>query len=195
MAQRLATEYVKTRLHLTEAEMSKFVQMFADHQVTSQVKVIENGNQEFVFQEEAGEEIVLSFERVGKQYISSGTCRVTSLRLTNVLRKAIAEFKGSAVVKRIYATFVMIYTYELGRVVKIVEVKGSHTNVVFEYQDTLGQLEKLFRRTEIEREISMIHDQINHLLDMRNEVSCLTMKLDIDSRLTQLTRRLFILEA
>ncbi|WP_068774075.1 non-ribosomal peptide synthetase module [Paenibacillus sp. FJAT-26967] len=195
MAQRLATEYVKTRLHLTEAEMSKFVQMLADHQVTSQVKVIENGNQEFVFQEEAGEEIVLSFERVGRQYISSGTCRVTSLRLTNVLRKAIAEFKGSAVVKRIYATFVMIYTYELGRVVKIVEVKGSHTNVVYEYQDTLGQLEKLFRRTEIEREISMIHDQINHLLDMRNEVSCLTMKLDIDSRLTQLTRRLFILEA
>ncbi|MFS0839937.1 non-ribosomal peptide synthetase module [Paenibacillus sp. 1P03SA] len=195
MAQRLATEYVKTRLQLTEAEMSKFVQMFADQQITAQVKVIENGNQEFVFQEEAGEEIVLSFERVGKQYISSGSCRVTSLRLTNLMRKAIAEFKGSAIVKRIYATFVMMYTYENGKVVKIVEIKGQHTNVVYEYHDTLGQLENLFRRTEIEREIGMIQDQINHLLDMRNEVPCPSLKRDIDDRLTMLTRRLFVLEA
>ena len=39
MAKRLATEYVKTCLVLTEAEMLKFVQIFADHQVQLQVKV------------------------------------------------------------------------------------------------------------------------------------------------------------
>ena len=51
MAQRLATEYVKTCLQLTEADMLKFFQMFVDHQVTLQVKVLENGNQEVVFQD------------------------------------------------------------------------------------------------------------------------------------------------
>ena len=37
--------------------------MFVDHQVTLQVKVLENGNQEVVFQDGAGQEIVLSFEK------------------------------------------------------------------------------------------------------------------------------------
>ncbi len=63
MANRLATEYVKTCLQLTEAEMDSFIRMFKDHGASMQVKVLENGNQEVVLQDDAGEEIVLSFER------------------------------------------------------------------------------------------------------------------------------------
>src|SRR5437879_5379271 len=111
MAQRLATEYVKTCLVLTEAEMLKFVQIFADHQVQLQVKVYENGSQDVVIQDGSDDEIVLSFERMDCKYVFTGSCRLNSLNLVNIMRKAVAEFKGSALVNRIYSSYTMVYLY------------------------------------------------------------------------------------
>lgn len=196
MAQRLATEYVKTCLQLTEAEMLKFFQMFVDHQLTLQVKVLENGNQEVVFQDGVGgQEIVLSFEKKSGLYECTGSCRLSNTKLANLMRKAVSDFKGSAIVNRIYTAYTMVYTYEHGTVVKIEEIKGQRVTVIYEHKDTIGLLQQLFKRQEIEHEIEMIHDQINHLLDVRNMLHEPQEHEQVDVRLQELTHRLFVLEA
>ncbi|MGG1555536.1 non-ribosomal peptide synthetase module [Paenibacillus ferrarius] len=196
MAQRLATEYVKTCLQLTEAEMLKFFQMFVDHQLALQVKVLENGNQEVVFQDGAdGQEIVLSFEKKSGLYECTGSCRLSNTKLANLMRKAVSDFKGSAIVNRIYSAYTMVYTYAHGTVVKIEEIKGQRVTVIYEHKDTIGLLQQLFNRQEIEQEIEMIHDQINHLLDVRNMLQEPLEHEQVDVRLKELIHRLFVLEA
>lgn len=195
MANRLATEYVKTCLQLTEADMAKFIQMFIDQGATLQVKVLENGNQEVVLLDEAGQEIVLSFERTMNLYVCQGTCRIKSKRLVELMRKAVSEFKGDAVVHRIYSAYIVEYTYKLGAVVRIAEKRENEEKLVYEYKDTRGQLEELFHKNEVEQEIHLIRAQINSLLDLRNDLSEDAVRDQIDARLKKLTHRLFVLEA
>jgi hypothetical protein len=195
MAQRLATEYVKTCLQLTEDQMRQFVSMFQTEQASLQVKVLENGNQEVVLQDDGGHEIVLPFEKASGRYVCKGTCVISNPKLVNVMRKAVSAFKGSAVVRRIYTGYLMVYHYEQGSVRKIVEIKGEREQVVYEYKDTVGMLEQLFRKQEVEREIERIHSQINQLLDLRNELRGLNIHGHIDERLQHLTQKLFALEA
>jgi hypothetical protein len=195
MAQRLATEYVKTCLVLTEAEMLKFIQIFADHQVQLQVKVYENGNQDVLFQDGGEDEIVLSFERMDGKYVFTGSCRFSSSKLVNIMRKAVAEFKGSAVVNRIYANYTMVYHYNSGSVMKIIEVKEANEKIIYEFKDTVEQLQQLFNKQNVENEIQNIHLQINEMLDLRRLIMEPVYIPQIDQRLISLTQRLFNLEA
>ncbi|QGQ95362.1 non-ribosomal peptide synthetase module [Paenibacillus psychroresistens] len=194
MAQRLATEYVKTCLVLTEAEMFKFVTIFADHQVQLQVKVLENGSQDVVFQDAGEDEIVLSFERLDSKYVFTGSCRLSNPNLVTVMRKAVAEFKGSATVNRIYPSYTMVYQYNRGAVIKIIEIKAANEKIIYEYKDTVDQLKLLFLKQNVEYEIQAIHQQINEVLDLRNLSIESTFISQIDQRLQQLSHRLFSLE-
>jgi hypothetical protein len=193
MAQRLATAYVKTCLQLSEADMTQLIHLFAEHHVQLQVKVTENGSQEMVFHDDSGKEIVLTFEKELDQYVCKGSCRLASPRLANVMRKAVSQFRGDAVVHRIYDGFTMEYQYARGTVVKISELRDGLENIIYEYKDTLGLLEALFRRTNVEEEIQAIYRRIDVLLDLRNQAQ--TGYLDIDSELSFMQRRLFELEA
>lgn len=195
MAMRLATEYVKTCLQLTEEEMDLFIRMFSHHEASLQIKVLENGSQELVLPDDAGHEIVLSFERVMNLYVCEGTCRITNSRLVNLMRKAVSQFKGDAVVHRIYPSYTMIYMYKKGSVVKIVEKTKTHEKVVYEFKDTISQLEQLFQNHAVEHEITMLKNQINRLLDLRNEIQEDLVRIQIDERLQKMTHRLFVLEA
>lgn len=195
MAQRFATEYVKTCLMLSETQMLEFVRMFQDQQVLLRVKVLENGSQEVVLADAGENEISLTFDRVGGAYICHGTCRLTGTKLTNLMRKAVSSYKGSAIANRLYQGFTMVYHYERGSVVKIVEVKGNTETVVFEHKDTLGRLEQLFMNNSIEGEIKSLYMQINQLLDLRNDTSDSALQSMIDERLQNMTHRLFVLEA
>lgn len=195
MAMRLATEYVKTCLQLTEAEMAMFIQMFVDQQVTLQVKILDNGSQEVVLMDDAGQEIVLSFELHYDTYVCLGSCRIRNKTLVNLMRKAVSNFKGSATVHRIYETYIMVYEYERGSVVRIVESKDGLERVIYEHKDTLGLLETLFRKDEVEQEIVRIKSQVNNLLDLRNDIRELAVREQIDERLSKLTHQLFVLEA
>jgi hypothetical protein len=195
MAQRLTTEYVKTCLVLTEAEMLKFVQLFADHQVQMQVKVLENGSQDVVFQDGSKDEIVLSFERTDCKYIFTGTCRLSSPNLVHVMRKAVSEFKGSAIVNRIYPSYMMIYHYNRGAVIRITELKNNTEKLIYEFRDTVEQLKLLYLNQEVEAEIQAIYVQINEMLDLRNMSKEAAFIPQIDQRLQLLSHRLFTLEA
>lgn len=195
MAKRLATEYVKTCLVLTESEMFKFVQLFADHQVQLQVKVYENGSQDVVFQDGSEDEVVLSFERTECKYLFTGTCRLNNPNLVNSMRKAVAEFKGSAIVNRIYSSYTMIYHYNRGAVIRIIELKNNVEKMIYEYKDTLEQLKLLFLNQDVEDEIRSIHGQINEMLDLRILSKEAAFVSRIDSQLQLLSHRLFTLEA
>ncbi|MFD0588315.1 non-ribosomal peptide synthetase module [Paenibacillus sp. GCM10027627] len=196
MAKRLATEYVNAKLQLKHEEMARFIALMEDQQLRLQVLVLDNGNQELVLHDVAGrEEVRLSFERQQDFYVCELTCRLVEPRLTNALRKAVSAFKGNATVNRIYSHYTMIYHYRNGAVHKIVESSGASERVVFEHKDTLGQLERVFHSRLIEREIGLINGAVNELLDLRNQTRDKAEIAAIDERLTELTRKLFVLEA
>jgi hypothetical protein len=195
MAQRLATEYVKASLTLTEPEMLQFEQMLTEQSIVFRVKVLDNGIQELFFYEDGGDEIRISFEHRADKYISEGSYRLNSMPLANLMRRAVSLFKGNAIVNRIYSNFTMVYYYEFGVVVKIVELNEHYQKTIYEYKNTIGRLEQLFNDQQIEVEITSVRDEINHLLDRRNHIANTSERLIIDTSLAELTYRLFVLEA
>jgi len=196
MAQRLATEYVKGRLQLTSDEMNRFIRFFGDQHVRLGVRVLEGGNQELVLEDVAGgEEVHLTFERQKDLYVGVLTCRLLKPKLTNAMRKAVSMFKGDAIVHRIYPTYTMVYHYVGGTVKKIIEQSSGRSRLIFEWKDTLGQLERQFNSRLVEQEIRMAQNAINELLDLRNQCVSAAEIESIDARLAELTHKLFVLEA
>lgn len=196
MAKRLATEYVNAKLQLTNEEMAEFIRLFEEQQLRLQVLVLDNGTQELVLEDVAGrEEVRLTFERQQNYYVCELSCRLVGPRLTNAMRKAVSAFRGNAIVNRIYSHYTMIYHYKNGSVHQIVESSKTGERVVFEFKDTLGQLEQLFRSHLIEREISLLDSAVNELLDLRNQTKDAEEISKIDERLTDLMHKLFVLEA
>jgi hypothetical protein len=195
MAERLATEYVKTSLLCTEADLKKLVQCFAEHQIMLQVKVLENGSQEVVLEDGAHEEIVLRFEKQAHWFVCEGSCRFKQLNAANAMRKIVAMLKGDAVVHRIYPNYTVIYQYEQGKVVRIVEEANGTERLIFERKDRIHQLERLFNRRQVESRIQAVKQEINLLLDLRNMTSDPAETASIDNELRKLTHTLFVLEA
>jgi hypothetical protein len=196
MAQRVATEYVNASLSLTEAEMPRLLSICEVQQLKLQVFVLENGNQEVVLEDNTGSESIrLTFERANGNYRCVLSCRVVQLSLTNALRKLVADFKGDAVVNRIYQGFTMIYHYIRGAVVRIVECKDNQLRTIYEYRDTLGRMEALFKMCSVEEEIARLRESVNELLDIRNQTTEEVQLADIDRSLKYHSRILFALEA
>lgn len=195
MAQRLATEYVKASLTLTETEMTQLERMLRDQGIVFRVKVLDNGNQQLVFHEDSGAEVIISFEHRAGIYVSEGSYRLNTMPLANLMRKAVSAFKGNAIVNRIYSNFTMVYYYERGTVVKIVEMNEEYQKTIYEYKNTVGRLEQLFNDQQIEYEILSVRNEINQLLDQRNFTFEVFERSEIDKMLTELTYRLFVLEA
>ncbi|MDU2241021.1 MAG: non-ribosomal peptide synthetase module [Paenibacillus sp.] len=194
MAQRLATEYVNASMRLTEVQMSQFVHKVYDPHVRQRVKVLDNGGQEVVLEDDGGEEVHLPFERVDGYYICEMSFRLEKPHLTNVMRLLFAAFKGSGMVTRIYNGFMMMYYYQEGRVRKIVEYSRESYKLVFEYKDAAAELQQIYRNNDVELEIARIRKDINALLDKRFIAGEADVDR-IDDELRHCSRRLFVLEA
>ncbi|MFD1178687.1 non-ribosomal peptide synthetase module [Paenibacillus puldeungensis] len=195
MAQRLATEYVNASLRLSEVQMSQFVHKVYDPHVRQRVKVLENGGQEVVLEDDGGEEVHLPFDRKDGYYVCELSFRLEKPHLTNVMRLLFAAFKGSGMVTRIYNGFMMMYYYQEGRVQKIVEYSRDSYKLVFELKDTVKELQRIYRSNDVEMEIARIHKSINCLLDERFVVQDAKEVERIDDELRNCSRRLFVLEA
>lgn len=196
MAQRLATEYVNATMQMTDIQMDQFLQYTQAFRVTNRVKVMDSGEQEFVLEDESGEEVHLPFERKNGLYVCELSCRLVTPHLTNAVRKLFAAFKGSGKVNRIYRGFTMSYDYHAGTVHRITQVAGNDSIVIYEYKNTAGELQRLFNSNEAEKEIESIQHHINVLLDQR--IAAGNDKLitkTIDERLRRFNQRLFVLEA
>ncbi|WP_433945868.1 non-ribosomal peptide synthetase module [Paenibacillus sp. SN-8-1] len=195
MAQRLATEYIKASLRLTEVQMAEFIHRIDDPHVIQRIKVLDGGGQEVVLEDDQGEELHLPFDRKDGYYICEASFRLINPPITNVMRRLFAAYKGSGLVNRIYNGFMVMYHYEDGQVRKITEYNGDSYKLVFEYKNTAEELQRLFRLNEVEMEIGRIHRAINHLLDQRITSNDEQHIMQIDEELRQNTRRLFVLEA
>ena len=194
MARRLATEYVKASLQLTEAQLTRFVQSLAKQSIVGRVKVLENGNQEVVLEDGQGDEIIFLFEKQGNRYVCVTSCRLVHPKLTQVMHKLVATFRGEAVVNRIFAGFTITYYYADGAVRKIVEQK-EEPRVIFEHKDTVQDLHNMYRNEHVEIRIASIKERINSLLDKRNQSLSADEVQAVDQQLTALAKQLFILEA
>jgi len=195
MAKRLATEYVKTHIRLTEAEMIKFVELFRDHDIHIHVRVFDNGNHEVVLEYGAEPEVTLNFEQQEGVYVFEGACSFYELAPANAMRKAISMFRGSAISRRHYGSYTMEYRYENGSIASITEIRpGGYERVVYRYRNRLAELQEVFERTDIEVSIAQVKEEINQLLDLRRRMDRTRVK-ELDERLAVLSRRLFALEA
>lgn len=195
MAQRLATEYVKATLKLSETQMKQFLQMAEDGQVHSRVKVLGNGGQEVVLEDHAGEEVHFPFDRREGFYVCELSCRLVNLHLANLVRRLFLSFKGDGIVNRVYAGFTMSYVYLKGSVRKIVEVKENQSQTVYQYKNTLQEMEDVFRMRKIEQQITKVKRSVNGLLDLRNATCSQEEIAKIDEQLRTHTVTLFALEA
>jgi hypothetical protein len=89
----------------------------------------------------------------------------------------------------------MIYKYEKGHVTKIIESSIHADKVIYEYKDTIGELELTFKLQTAEQEIAVLRDSINDLLDLRNMAGDEQICAEIDERLRCVAHKLFVLEA
>lgn len=196
MAKRIATEYVKVRFELSAAELSSFMEFMEEQQLQLQVLVLENGNQSLVLEDVAGHEAIrLTFERHYNKYVCECSCTIVEQKLTNAMRKAVSVFRGNAIVNRIYSHYTMIYHYKDGAVQLIVEKNQQGEHVVFQKKNTVQKLQRIFDSRLIEREINLLHQEIDVMLDQRNLAQSTQEIAIIDVRLQELTNELFKLEA
>jgi hypothetical protein len=195
MAQRLATEYVKTSLILSEAELSQLFVLFESHNLTFKVKVLENGNQEIAIDSKKGTDLVLTFERRLGRYILQGSCRIEEMSMANAMRKAVSEFKGDAIVNRIYEHYTVEYVYRQGAVVRITERNKQGDRLIYVHKDTVGQLTELYRLRHVEARIQAAKVEIDELLDQRVASKDAAERARIDGELKQAACRLFAMEA
>lgn len=195
MAQRVATEYKKLVLELNTWQMQSFIEMFQRGEFNTEVRVYDNGEKEIVLFDRE-EEIPLSFKLVGNLYTFEGGYTIRDARLANHMRQAVRRFKGTAVVHRMYPTYTMIYHYSEGKVMKIIEQKGDSQTLVFEYRDTVGDLQRLYEAQGVEDQIAWLRVYIDQLLDLRNRHQVIQLPTEeIDRQLASLSHQLFVLEA
>lgn len=196
MAQRLATEYKNVTLSLTKEELAEFVRLFRMNNARIEEKVLDYGDYEITLYDQTNQ-VNLIFEECGDHYLLTGDCLFRDRALADLMRKAMASFKGEAVVYRIFQSFVVEYCYEFGTIKSIRELNNSEQNLIFENNDFSFYLQKIFANQELEKEISQIRNTVDALLDQRLSYQSNTSnKVElIDLKLNRHAKRLNQLEA
>lgn len=195
MAQRLATEYVKATLQMTEFQMKQFLLTADTCFISHRVKILGGGEQEIVLEEAGGEEVHLSFQQRGSIYVCTLSCRIVNPHLNNAIRKLFVTYKGTGTVNRIYQGFTMVYVYENGSVRRVSEVTPVGSKLVYQHKHSLAEMLRLYKSDAVEQEIESLRANIDLLLDQRNRVCRNEEIQEIDRNLARITRKLFELEA
>lgn len=195
MARRLATEYVRAYLQLTEIQLNRLLQSLVGQSIAWHVKVLDNGNQEIVLEDGNGDEVTFLFEKQENRYVCVTACRLEHPKLTQLMQKLVSTFRGEAIVNRIFQGFTITYFYGEGMVRKIVENRQGEMRIVYEHKDTASKLQHVFVKKTVELEIGEIHNRINRLLDERNRTHDSQVIARIDGELQQMVHQLFALEA
>lgn len=196
MAQRLATEYKNVTLILSKEELAEFIRLFRLNNAHIEERVLEIGDIEIIIFDQ-GEQVHLLFELQEGQYQLKGDCLFRDRRLADLMRSAMASYRGEAVVYRIFQSFVVEYCYEFGTIKSIREINNLEQNMIFENQDFSYILQKIFANKTVEKEIDQLRNSIDTLLDQRNHCkdSYDDKILQIDNDLNSHAQKLNRLEA
>jgi hypothetical protein len=193
MAVRLGTEYKQMELDLNSQQLQEFMSRFKTSGFRTKARVFENGDTEFILFDE-GNEIPLAFRNMGSSFKFEGSYTIKNWKLAHAIQKAVRDFKGHALVHRVYDKQVIEYQYKYGSVIQIKEFKDDKERVIYQYNDQLAQLTHLFKQQVVEDQILWIKLQIDMILDQRLTLSKEDVHL-ADKQLRELTKELFILEA
>lgn len=166
MAQRLATEYTNVTLTLTKEELAQFIRLFRMNNARVEEHELDHGDYEITLFDQH-DQVQLIFEKHDEKYHLSGSCFFRDRSLAELMRKAMASFKGEAVVYRIFQSFIVEYCYEYGTIKSIREINDFGTDPIFENNDFSLYLQKIFANQEVEHKISHLRKSIDHLLDQR----------------------------
>jgi hypothetical protein len=194
MIQRSATEYIKASLVLTEHDLTRLEQWFAEYGAACLSVPADGQQRSLEFRLDGNEPLLLQFRRADGMFVSKGSYRFRTQTMADMMRRALSAFKGDGVVSRMYADCAIESIYERGSVVKIIESKGWERRVIYDYHNLAGQLERLFAANRVEREIAIARNAINALLDRRLTAEEAELA-DIDRELSGWRHRLFVLEA
>jgi hypothetical protein len=192
MARRIATVYKQLELDLSCQQLEEFMKMFSKSDFRTEVRVYENGDTEFILFDEENQ-IPLAFRNLGSRYTIEGSYKITDWKLAQAMQKAVREFKGHALVHRIYEHQIMHYQYEHGIVTLIKECKGDKERTIYQFDDFAGKLVRLYSSQVIEDQIAWTQLQIDFLLDQRIK-ALPEVKNQIDETIQSLSRELFLLE-
>lgn len=195
MARRLATEYVRAHMQLTEVQLSRLLQSLVGQSIVWHVKVLDNGTQEIVLEDGKGDEVTFLFEKQENRYVCITSCRLEHPKLTQMMQKLVSTFRGEAIVNRIFQGFTITYFYMDGMVRRIVENRDGDMRIVYEHKDSASKLQHVFVKKTVEREIGETQELINRLLDERNRTHDSQEITRIDGELQQMVHQLFALEA
>lgn len=196
MAQRLATEYKNVTLSLSKDQVTQFFRLFRVNNARIEEKVLDNGDIEVSLLDERNQ-FNLTIAQSDGSYTITGNGMFKDRAFAEVMRKAMLEFKGKAIVYRIFQSFIIEYCYELGTVASIRELNGDENNIIFENTDFSFTLQKIYANKSVEKEISSLRQRVDQLLDQRNTVADngSTHVQRIDQHLHKHSRRLNQLEA
>lgn len=198
MAKRIATEYVKATMRLSEEQMDQFTCMMCDPQDSQKTEMMGSSSAlETLLVCRDGEGVLIPVTRVDGGYICACSFRLHNPRLTHDIWRMFSEFKGSGQVNRIYEGYMMMYLYKEGRVVQITEQTTAASRIVYEQRDYAEELGALFARESIETEILNLRLEIDRLLDTRLHLvrEGLEDLAEIDFQLSLKVLRLHDLEA
>jgi hypothetical protein len=195
MAQRLATEYKHIHLELSSKQLQEFMELFKAKNFAAEVRVFDNGDTNLIVYDD-GTEIPLAFRNIGHLYHFEGSYTIKNLQLAHTMRRAVREFKGHALVHRLYDKYTMEYQYEYGNVITINEMREGKKTLIYEFNDTIGKLTRLFAKRGAEDQIAWVQLQIDMLLEQRSKWSAnVEVTNSVDIQLKKLCDELFILEA
>jgi len=198
MAEGISAIYVKAHLEVTESELDGLIVLLRERRTFPEVRVLENGSQEIAFPNERQTDTelgpVLEFAKVDGRYVCQVSCRVINARLAGALRLAVSRYKGNGLFHRYGDGFMMAYEYRLGTVVKITEIKDGVTTVLYQYNATVRDLEVLYHKDTVERQIVLLRLEIDRLLDLRTRLKTAQSARAIDGQLSGLAARLAELE-
>jgi hypothetical protein len=195
MAQRLVTEYVHTRLVLTEMAYAHLLELLQGSQRISELNLIGHGNQELSVEIEQIPMDALTMTPRDGNYVLEGTCRCDDIQLANAIRKIISQFNGDTIARRIYETYTLEYVYQSGKVVLITEHSAHGERLIYTYSNEAQEWMKRLYEPKVEQQIEKVRVEIDEMLDHRNGTEFVTEIEQIDERLKQLSHTLFVLEA
>lgn len=192
MARRLSTKYYFMELDVSGQQWEEVISILNRHNFTTKVKVLENGDKELILCDEE-KEIPLCFKNMGTFLKLEGSCLITNWDLAYAIQNILRQFKGDALVHRIYPQYIIEYLYVDGKVSRIMEYKHNEQRVIYEVHPALVQLYKSFKERVIEDKIAWTYLQIDQLLDRRLKADP-ALKQALDQELSKLAHELFILE-
>lgn len=219
MGRRIATEFETIRLTLGGAEVESLLKRLREANIPLYEHVLKNGDvevgysalhnafylrliQERYAADEGGERYGSGEDgrephasvQATTRFRAVGAGQFTDPEVAEVIRRIIAEFRGEALMKRVYRGFSVLYTYVEGRVVRIVERTSYGERVIYERAES-GRVtfDPSSEDLSLAAEVALLKAEIDRLLDVRNAAKPSDIPA-VDAALKALARRLMALE-